>query len=145
MSINPIKHLMQDIGSITPDEIEYQRAIGTLEQWCKNLRNDMNDNLIHFPIKRGDWIPCDREMPPISMFAKSDYYGDLPDTVMDISEPVMVTFLDFHHHNPTTGVQTAVFADNGDWYWYDYDSMEEIKVEVTAWKPLDSPYRGYAI
>lgn len=145
MSINPIKHLMQDIGSITPDEIADQIASGTLEQWCKNLRDDMNGCLIRFPIKRVDWIPCDRELPPMSPAATEDFMGCFPDSVLEISEPVEVTFLSFHDKKPTTGVQTAVLADTGDWYWYDYDDMKDIKVEITAWKPLDSPYRGCEI
>ena len=145
MSINPIKNLMQDIGSITPDEIAYQISNSTLEQWCKSLRDDMNKCLIHFPIKHGDWIPRDKELPELSRIATDSYLGDFPDTVMEISEPVTVTFLGFNTKRPITSTQAAVLADDGDWYWYEEDEMVEVRVTITAWKPLDNPYRGCTI
>lgn len=57
------------------------------------------------------------------------------------SEPVLVTYIGFHTGSPHTSDQTAVYCDDGEWYWKTEGSdFERAKVEIVAWMFLPQPY-----
>ena len=61
-----------------------------------------------------------------------------------ISEPMIVTYLEYMRpHRPTTSDIMAVYADDGNWYWWLEEGLEEVKyVPIIAWMEKPEPYRG---
>lgn len=113
---------------------------GTLATMYADGMLDKAIQIVQEVARDGGWIPCSERLPDTNDAVNitwvnrkpMPYYRDIKD------KPFTATG---HYHN-------------GKWYWYscvckDYldeygnSDMDEIDkdIEITAWKPLDAPYR----
>ena len=75
-----------------------------------------------------------------------DRLPELYDTWVDwdghyYSNRCLVTFLGAADHKPYTADETAIYCDDGEWYW-DAETEGKATVQITAWQPLPEPYKG---
>ncbi len=85
---------------------------------------------------KNDWIPCEKELPECDndsfVMSSGRYY----------SCEAFVTFLGYQDGKPYVANSTALYCDDGKWYWGNYEDgvEEESLVEITAWMPKPEPY-----
>ena len=101
------------------------------------------------------WRTDNPDLTNTDIVTESSYLGrsgiqevlvqDTDGTKMRFSDTVWVTYLCYYApHEPLTADRTAVYCEDGDWYWHgDEDTeYERVLVPVIAWQPKPEPYGG---